>query len=1268
MRGRRGEFNDSNKSITNEQLQQKAALMELEARRDFLRQYADKDFTYHIADQAMVDKKEKYQAEIQALETSLNSKETHREKYALILLKKIGQDNQGISTTLAKHFGQLAGADGDAPFVLLKKEGAQLIWPSKEAANQFFTGLQQHHLRCAQAVQGLADGDVPEPMKGTDAVKKFQSGNCVTVTLPHTEVEKLVALAQFHPYNLKQVVSDWYEAKKLDRAALLGQEINNESNTKIADTRSPLQVATFNRVSFSDTEDLIQLSVAAEELKVPDATVSHHVIILLDDSGSMCGSKMHAANAALGGFLLKLPENTIVSIQPFNATTLCYRTSITEIKKNIGNYTNTPATDDTPLIESLATSALFVRENPNDLLISEAALQHTTIALLTDGQPNKGNSQDAISAMQKSEYETEYGNLCLFAVDSQKVGNFDTGQFISYGVSGFACQQLPVVFPIAIGAYSDQKFLEELAASMNMPHAFVDTDLQKLQKDIDDSMNLLLQMLGKLSRAFIGINYDLSNHSTAQGVEEQNLFYGRTRDIFFRVPKDAKDLSFFAMIENQGEKYRTQCVEVRDAQKKDAIIGEYVEKLFFSVKLAFFNKVNALKSNAPTTQQRERGMTREDFERTQQKNQENQKQWMQEKQNKLIALQTKTLTELSELRQVTKDQSVLAEINCFEKTVQQLTMEQVVKDTTDWQKQLPSRGQIATHTQQRILGRKFDKKVAQTYQEDTELATLNQLIAQKQYQKALQLITQNRNLLNEKSTDQFSATPLMTALATFGNLSDPDKNERRQFIWQAVEIAKDVIDFTVQDASGNTFFHRAAWYGEFDIFTLAMKHAIDKNQLSQLKKCKNKTQTGMTQGETILDNVRASSKLKTDDKNKIQLLMNEPLSKEIENVSDADINDYPALLNQHEANFGNTILIQWLRDLNQEVVLNKKDVLRNKILDCINQHANVIDFSESNHKGNTLLHLAIWYKEFDIAQLIIDKAISQGDDELKRVLQARNTFGLSHVKGNNTTLDSGGEVPHMNLAAQGHACFAEFTSTAEKVLPWLQQYIFTVPDFTENCNNLSDLLKQLESYLQNELLFCPAAQSQIQAKITDVNLVLQSIRQLEKWQQLAKKLQHCLTEAQQTECTHLSQVYGKYVKGYNPTNFLQQAPIQQLGKLIGRASGMGKTELVGKLEKLRQNLTQDQITLLHQWVSDEMEKNSTPKQSIWYVLFNEVSQKKEAQALLQLLQDTKECMVRLQAYANGDSATLDHFIAGATSQTFSSGEESVAAKPTTFYF
>lgn len=1003
-------------------------LMHLEARRDFLRAHATiiaekakaklpAPTKKATADEAQLE------TEIRQLEDFLRSiREPSLAPYiAAVLLPKIGDDGAGVSTTLAQRFGQLSKSKTDQPFVLLGEQGVQFFWDHQDDAERFAAVLQAHGL----TVKLRQETPIPaamlkdQPSLASQLGGKYQGKDCCVVQVAHKDTENLVALAQYHPYNCKDVVSDWYAARKLNRANLL--VAGALRNPQCAE-RLPAYVTEAIRVALpgETNSDLIRVTVAADATAQTHASsVPHHTVILLDDSGSMGGQKMTAANRALENFINSLPDDDLVSIQPFNAKTLAYRMPVRSLKATIADYCKTPATGGTPLIEALANSAIFLRRTSTDRIITEEELNNTTIALLTDGQPN-GSAKDTQNAMQTSQCSSMLGVAELF-LPAVSISGVNADNFMSYGLPGFQCRQLPVVLPVSIGQDSNEIFMRELAAMFHAPEAFVKTD-ENIDKDINHAMELLSQMRGRLPRAFIGLSYTADRATHVIGQEEQNLFLGRTRDIYFVVPKTACGLNLCAMVGDQSQLYQPS--GLTRAIADNSVVASYLEQCLLELRLNFFSELDALGnttdssmfaagsarfarrrmacSTSAALEDGKTKTTKELFEELSKK--------LAEAKAKFSQLQQTKLAEARELQSMCTDKSLLSAIELFISTIEkaapnlatfqgQLNSLQYQaneeKNTklaaaiTDLTKTIPcdnstfasgttrpTRGQIATYTQVRGLGHRAIERTAalkplQSLQPSAGIDSIVVMLQQAKFAEVEVALVSNPDLLNAHTKDQYKSTLLISAL--FMLSKDKDNVGLREFIQKTITRFCSQINILEVDATGNTALHRAAWYGEKDICVSLANVAVQTGRASALVHVLNGTNVGATCGETAFDNIRRSPSLDLSTKKELLQILTVAVPADF----DLGADDYPAdVLNCHLAESWNTPLMQLMRELHDDKNdADTKRQIRAKIHNLLDKHGGKIDFAQSNFSGNTLLHYALWFREYEIAAKVVAQAM-----------------------------------------------------------------------------------------------------------------------------------------------------------------------------------------------------------------------------------------------------------------------------------------------------
>ncbi|MGL5741131.1 MAG: hypothetical protein ACRCXC_00540 [Legionella sp.] len=360
------------------------------------------------------------------------------------------------------------------------------------------------------------------------------------------------------------------------------------------------------------------------------------------------------------------------------------------------------------------------------------------------------------------------------------------------------------------------------------------------------------------------------------------------------------------------------------------------------------------------------------------------------------------------------------------------------------------------------------------------------------------------------------------------------------------------------DSKDNTALHRAAWYGEVEICEAMIAFAKTTGQLDELKKKRNNNMVGATQqAETILDNI---SHLENDffsaaDKVKLQKLMGTE-SKFQTLTGDTLLQECkrnPACLNHHDPKYWNTLLMQMLRLVRDAKTMQEKQNLRQQIHQLLENYWEEIDFTESNLNGDTALHSAIWYGEHEIARKIIVYAGQKSADHRVAVLAARNTQGQTKTQGSDGVVSlSGGEVPHMNLAARGSTDFAAFEKKYQDVAELIFTFLILAPELLQEGDSLDVLLDKIITRISIELSLLTAENENklLEAEQLALFEVLWASQQLKSWKELCAQVKSALTPTQATELNGLLQMYGKQLEGYSSMNFLQSSPLVQLKKLI----------------------------------------------------------------------------------------------------------------------
>ena len=1170
--------------VSNTRLADFEQLFQLEARRNFLREQWSTltGNTVHAVARPVIDssvldiatKASTLQEDIDALEQQLRSLPQTDPSIAalieLILKPKQGSDNDGISRTIGLRLAQ----DSQKPFVHLDEQGAHVFWNHESNATICENTLRAAGIECTVLTRTLSIDLLPEqlddqPVRDLRTDQTYQGAGCRDVVISHRNIDRLLAITQFHPYVRRLVINDWYQARSLHQAECLTRELlTAPEDASLANDDLPVYFTDgTQRVRLSDTEDLVRVTLAADI--VADENVRHHVVILLDDSVSMDGHSMAAANQALRKFLTDLAPDTLVSIQPFNAKTLAYRQTAFNMQQALDHYCNTPATGSTPLVEMLANSALFLR-TAGDLIITQEEMDNTVVVLLTDGQAN-GKMQDVISAMQATSGERAIQMPCI------DIPGCAAEQFVSYGAGAFQCRTLPAVLPVSIGEYADQIFMRELAETFHAPEAYVKTD-SSMQTDIDHAMGLLHHMRARIPLAYLGLGYTHLGSSAYTGYEAHHLYNARERDFYFRIPHDATNIELCTQVNTVAAIERDRLSVAVDSPET---VRRYLKQQLFELTVHFTQKGLSL-FNSSAFPRGSRGaplpevaaLPSEKFEALRQE----------------TLSQAHALRRLSNTQQSQQSQQLIAEIDLFISQVEQASQNHASLTNIS-----PTRGAVAGYTQHRSLGQAAHGRPIRNRSDVDRLMDYipNDLSS---FQA---MLDSNPSLVNSIVANQYHATPLISLVAS------PYNRDYDPFIDAILHTPG--LDLTISDALGNTALHRAAWNASPRCVSL-IEAAVRLNQMNALKQSRNKNAVGATHlGETVLDHIRA--KYSKENSKMLQRAMGDEFQ--------AGSGDS---LNQHLPEYWNTPLMQALRDL-RDASVDEKAHRREEIKQQLtHDHSLILSLAESNFEGDTLLHYAIWYKEFELAGLIVQRAIQT--NQIQEVLAARNSVGLNDQ-------GIGGEVPHLNLAAIGKDVVGECATTHALIACLLRIELTRTPRLIQVNDTLDTVLKRLSTLLTLSINRC--TDPNITAALIQKKLIYTSARDrflnLKKWLELCQAIVPYLDARQQAEFAHLLQVHGKELQGYSSFNFLRAAPSQQLDDVITACEGVSLDGIDGMLEVLKAikaNPSDGLIDALLTIIDDMRKKDglSMPHSD--------------------LLTRVRGCLVQYRGYLTGELATLAH--------------------------
>jgi len=1046
-------------------------------------------------------------------------------KLNLVLLEDNVDEKAGISRSLGKHFTALIQPE-KAAFVELAKSGLQFYWSSQAAQEEFAALLSAYDIAF-------------EKKRASAPQHEDYKNDTFLVEVSHLDVPKLLSLCQYHPYNLTPALNQLYAAKQLSRTACLVELAAKKAQENLLPElpTSIIEMIDTQRITFNQTEDLISLKFAClSDEQTHQKKTPQHIVILLDDSGSMNGEKMAAANKALSNFIKKLPDETLISLQPFNAKTQLVRLSVRDIK-NLPQATqnkifNIPATDSTPLIESLGASAAFLRKKGDDLLISEEALNNSTIVLLTDGQDNSNRTaKNAITFMQNSSLPAQSGvATSLSALDltglaqNQQDANYGTlseeTKGIAYGVNGFSCLQLPVIFPIGIGADSDQAFIDTLAEDLSCPNAFINTNSAQnqsnnttIEKQIDSAFDTLTQIQGRLPAISIGIRY--YNPETQQDeiktLEIPNVFIGRSREIQLPIPKNARSVKIF-ILSDKGNTLISGHSTPAEARKNESVVNQYCKDELIKLRIAFNQeKAQLIRLSSGMIEFSRRGPAtfatpKNADEQTKQK----------EYEKRLEELKDKTCKAVEKIYAQCTDATLKKDMELWGKFISEQTYSSLNDAMSNSDSKLISRKMIADYTQQRF-GQRYVPGATTTSSKYTTSSTSN---------------ASSSSSTSSASSSSSSGTPfqilsepnpLLEALHKSDGLksTDPDYQKIENLIAQSTSVL-------TQDNQGNTALHLAAWKGHFEWCQKLISLAIQKGELDQLKKLRNQVQVGATIGETFLDNIRHSEKLNKSQKKTLILstmVMTETaIFSFIENGNVLSLRDFfikrptqpycnnSAEINRHSKDVHATTpaLSMLYHIVKGQLAPQRKFELREFLLQQLKQfrdYSPEIDLLETDRKGNTVLHYAFYHGQFEIAYEIIRVASEQGI--LEELFAARNNKK---------------EVPHMN--------FLEGAKKANQ-------------NFLNNVGNLSQGISTIINSVDDEGTLPTFSDEDIEW----ISSAYSMMQDYDACQSIRGFLKNTLTPEQQAELAHLEVLKEKTNAGYSTYTWLKNAPFPNLFKL-----------------------------------------------------------------------------------------------------------------------
>lgn len=409
----------------------------------------------------------------------------------------------GVSSRLSRHFHQLYQMMEDtAPYVLFESEGCCFYFPSLNSihtvANQFHIhGINAEILEFASK-KGRHDAKVPS---------HFYHKLIVPANYNH----KLLSLCRFHSSNIDIALKQAYGNQGINFISTLLLSLSKLHTTKAKNINASYSVS-----YLSNGEQVIELRMQTENAQVN--TSMGHVIILLDDSGSMNDKKMNAANQACINLINKLPENTKVTLIPF-----CHQPLFTGCLKSklpqdwIDEIKAIKGTGNTPLVQTIVKAAASLSSR---CFIDNVTLKESTFILLTDGEgTSHETAEEILQAVKTGLFRNKDVSLCNHALGTPELPNHTA---------------FPII-PIGIGNAYDTAVINGLSSFAGNYHIREDDNMAS---DLSEMTDSITQTFGyKIGPVYAGLVDPLTNEMLIS-IDIDMMLPATSRCTYIRLPKD----------------------------------------------------------------------------------------------------------------------------------------------------------------------------------------------------------------------------------------------------------------------------------------------------------------------------------------------------------------------------------------------------------------------------------------------------------------------------------------------------------------------------------------------------------------------------------------------------------------------------------------------------------------------------------------------------------------------------------------------------------
>lgn len=285
-----------------------------------------------------------------------------------------------------------------------------------------------------------------------------------------------------------------------------------------------------------------------------------HVIILLDDSGSMGGNKMTAANKSCINLIEELPNNTCITLIPFNKAPLfnaCPKAKLPGDWKN--NILSVQATGGTPMVSTIVKAAASLSSR---CFTPIETLKKATFILLTDGAgDNSETAEEILEAVRTGLFKKQDVSQCNHALGTPELPNHAA---------------FPII-PIGIGTGYTKEVIDGLSSFAGGFHIRDDANMES---DLIEMTNSVKQTFGyKIGPVYAGL-YCPDTKKILITIDVDIMLPTSSRCIYKRLPNNQNTNNLEVIICVESELGSTQLIKSNNDNLLVDYFGSQLDSLF----------------------------------------------------------------------------------------------------------------------------------------------------------------------------------------------------------------------------------------------------------------------------------------------------------------------------------------------------------------------------------------------------------------------------------------------------------------------------------------------------------------------------------------------------------------------------------------------------------------------------------------------------------------------------------------------------------------